>query len=353
MLGDRMHEVAVALARACACRFLLAAALAVPWLSPAVAADPVEDFYRGRSISLVIGYSIGGGYDTYARTLARHMGKYIPGQPSIVPRNMEGSAGLRAANYLYGVAPKDGTTIGTFARGLATEPLLGDATYDGTKFTWLGSVSNDISLCVSWHTSPVKTWSDLLDKPLTMGGSAAGADTDVFALVLRNVFGAPIKLVSGYPGGNEINLAMERNEVQGRCGWSWSSIKSQRSDWLADNKISLLVQYALEKVADLPDVPLVVDQANTVEQRQILRLILARQVMARPFLAPPDVPHDRKQALRNAFDATMKDADFLADAARADLEVNPIEGTKIDALLADLYRTPADTVARAKRAIEN
>jgi tripartite-type tricarboxylate transporter receptor subunit TctC len=352
MLGDKPRAFPAARRWAFTLYCTLAATIALSWVPSAVGADPIDDFYRNRNISLVIGYSVGGGYDIYARTLARHMGKYIPGQPKIVPQNMEGAGGLRVANYLYGVAPKDGTVIGTFARGLATEPLLGEAKYDGTKFTWLGSITNDISLCASWYTSPVKTWGDLLNNPLTLGGSAVGADTDVFALVLRNVFGAKIKLVSGYPGGNEINLAMERNEIQGRCGWSWSSIKSQKAAWLRDKKINLLVQFALEKVPDLPDVPLVVDLAKTIEQRQVLRLILARQVMARPFLAPPNVPEDRKQALRKAFDATMKDADFLSEAAKADLEVNPIDGAKIDDLLADLYRTPSDTVARAKRAIE-
>ncbi len=353
MLSGKAGAAAPAPGRRGFNRGVVAAAMLLPWLWQAAGADPVEDFYRNRSISVVIGYSVGGGYDLYARTLARHMGKHIPGQPKLIPQNMEGAGGLRAANFLYGIAPKDGTTIGTFARGLATEPLLGTATYDGTKFTWLGSVTNDISLCASWYTSPVKTWSDLLSKPLTLGGSAVGADTDVFALLLRNVFGAKINLVSGYPGGNEINLAMERAEVEGRCGWSWSSIKNQKAAWLQEKKINLLVQFALEKVADLPDVPLVVDLANTAEQRQILRLILARQVMARPFLAPPGLPEDRKQALRKAFDATMKDADFLSEAAKADLEVNPIDGLKIDELLADLYRTPSDVVARAKRAIEN
>jgi tripartite-type tricarboxylate transporter receptor subunit TctC len=353
MLNEKAGGSAATRRRRAFKRRAIAAAILLPWLARAAVADPVEEFYRNRSISLVIGYSVGGGYDLYARTLARHMGKHIPGQPKLVPQNMEGAGGLRAANFLYGVAPKDGTTLGTFARGLATEPLLGNAKYDGTRFTWLGSITNDISLCASWYTSPVKTWSDLLSKPLTLGGSAVGADTDVFALVLRNVFGAKINLVSGYPGGNEINLAMERAEVEGRCGWSWSSIKNQKAAWLQEKKINLLVQFALEKVADLPDVPLVVDLANTIEQRQILRLILARQVMARPFLAPPDVPEDRKQALRRAFDATMKDADFLAEAAKADLEVNPIDGVKIDELLADLYQTPTDIVAKARRATEN
>jgi tripartite-type tricarboxylate transporter receptor subunit TctC len=333
-------------------RRALLAALLLIGLPALGRADAVEDFYRNRSISLIVGYSVGGGYDIYARTLARHMGKHIPGQPKIVPQNMEGAGSLRAANFLYGIAPKDGATIGIIGRGLAMEPLLGDAKYDGTKFTWLGSITNETSVCATWHTSPVKSWNDLLSKNVTLGGNAAGSDPDVFAMLLRNLFGAKVKLVTGYPGGNDINLAMERTEVEGRCGWSWSSIKSRQVAWLQEKKINLLVQFALQKVPELPDVPLIMDLATTDEQRQILRLILARQVMGRPFLAPPDIPDDRKLALRKAFDATMKDPQFLAEMGRADLEVTPVDGKAIDALMADIYSTPKDVIEKAVRAIK-
>ena len=330
---------------------LIAALMLVLCLARPTRADPVEDFYKNRTIRVVIGYSVGGGYDLYARLLARHMEKYIPGHPKLLPQNMEGAGSLKATNYLYGVAPKDGSTIGIIGRGLAMEPLLGDGKYDATKFTWIGSIASEISICASWHTSPVKTWDDVLTRNFTVGGNGSGSDPDIFALLLRNVFGAKIKLVTGYPGGADINLALERGELEGRCGWSWSTIKSRNASWLQERKINLLAQFALEKHQDLADVPLIMDLATTQEQRQILRLILARQVMGRPVLAPPGVPEDRKLALRKAFDATMTDPEFLAEAKKADLEVNPVNGETIDRLLADLYQTPKDILEKAIRAI--
>jgi len=328
---------------------LVAAAAALPG---AARADAVEDFYRGRNIQLVIGFSGGAGYDLYGRVLARHMGKHIPGRPTIVVQNMPGAGSIKAANFLYSVAPKDGATIGMLARGMAMEPLVGDAKYDGTKYAWLGSITNENSLCATWHTSAVKTAADALTRPFTVGGSGHGADTDVFAYLWRNLIGARLKVITGYPGGNEINLAMERGEVEGRCGWSWSSIKSNKAAWLKEGKVHLLVQFALEKSPDLPDTPLIMDLAQTDEKRQILRLILSRQVMARPFLAPPGLPDDRKAALRRAFDATMTDPEFLAEAEKTNLEVNPVTGTAIDALLAEVYRTPKEVIAKAVRAIQ-
>jgi tripartite-type tricarboxylate transporter receptor subunit TctC len=325
--------------------------LAAVWLvGPAFGAG-VEDFYKGRNVSLIIGYSVGGGYDLYARTLAAHIGRHIPGAPTIVPQNMTGAGSLRAANYLYGVAPKDGTAFGTFSRSMAVAPLLGDATFDATKFTWLGSVTNDVSLCVSWRTSPIKTFDDMLTKPFTFGGEGAGSDPDIFALLYKNVFGAKLKLVSGYPGTNDTTLAMERGEVDGLCGLSWGTIKTRHAEWLANKQINLLVQAGLRKAPELPDVPFAADLTKTDEQRQILRLVLASQGMARPFAAPPGLPADRKAALIDAFAATMKDDAFLGDAAKMKLDVNPISPAEIEALLRDVYATPKDVVAKTKRAI--
>jgi tripartite-type tricarboxylate transporter receptor subunit TctC len=321
-------------------------------IASAVRADPVEDFYKDHTVRMIIGYSVGGGYDLYGRILARHMEKYIPGHPKIVPQNMEGAGSLKAANYLYSIAPKDGSTIGIIGRGLPMEPLLGTAAYDSRKFTWIGSISNETSLCASWATSPVNTWNDIFSKEFIVGGNGSGSDPDVFALLLRDLFGAKIKLITGYPGGSDINLAMERGEIHGRCGWSWSTIESRNGAWLNEHKINLLVQFGLEKNRELSNVPLIMDFATTAEQKQILRLILARQVTGRPVLGPPDIPQDRKQALRQAFDLTMKDPDFLADTKKAHLEVEPIDGAAIDGLIAELYRTPKDTLAKAVRAIQ-
>jgi tripartite-type tricarboxylate transporter receptor subunit TctC len=316
-------------------------------------AQSVEDFYKGKSINLVVGFAPGGGYDLYARLLSRHIGKHIPGQPSIVVQNMPGAGSLRAAQYVYAVAPKDGTAIGTFSRQMGITPLVtpGAAQYDGTKFTWLGSITNEVSTCVTWHTSPVKTWNDLLTQPITLGGDAPGADPDVFALLYKNVFDAKIKLVSGYHGTNPIILAMERGEVDGLCGLSWSTVKSRHMKWFKDKTINVIVQAALKKEPDIADVPLVIDMAKTDEQRQILKIFLASQEMARPFAAPPGIPADRKAALITAFERTMKDPEFLAEAQKLNVDVNPLSAKTIDDLLAELYATPKDVIEKAAQAI--
>jgi len=317
-------------------------------------ADPLEDFYRGRTMTMVIGFSTGSGYDLYARLLARHIGKHIPGNPSVVPQNMPGAGSLKAANYVFSVAPKDGSVIGTMSRSLPIEPLLGDLKLDARRFAWLGNITNNASLCATWHATAIKTWDDVLTKPFTLGGEGAGSDLDNFAVILRSMFGAKIKLVTGYPGGSEVNLAIERGEIDGRCGWSWDSIKSTRPDWLRDRKLNLLVVFALQKAADIPaEVPLVIDLAKSDEQRQILRVHLAGQYLGRPFFAPPGIPDDRKAALRAAFDATMKDPDFVAEALKSRLEVNPVSGAEIDRLLADIYATPAGVIDKARAAIRN
>jgi tripartite-type tricarboxylate transporter receptor subunit TctC len=329
------------------------AALCIALLATTARAEEVADFYRGRSLTLIIGYSAGGGYDAYARVLARHMGKHIPGHPTIIAQNMPGAGSLRSANFLYNVAPKDGTAIGHFSRGLAMEPLIGTSStqFDARRFTWLGSGTDEVSVCVTWHASRVKTWHDALTIPFTVAGEGSGSDPDIFSAVLKNAFGAKLKLVSGYPGSAEVALAIERGEVDGRFGWSWSSLKLLKPDWVAGKRINIITQLALEKSRELDHVPLVFDFAGNDRQRQILKLVLSRQSMARPFAAPPDLPEDRKQALRKAFDATMADAEFLAEARRRGLEVNPVSGAEIDKLVNELYRTPPDIVAEVRKMI--
>ncbi len=314
----------------------------------------VEDFYGGRTVSVIIGFSTGSGYDLYARLLARHMGKHIPGNPKMIAQNMPGAGSLKAAQYIFSVAPKDGSVIGTMSRSLPVEPLLGDLQLDARRFTWIGNITNNVSLCATWHTNVVKTWDDVLTKPLTLGGEGPGADLDNFAVLLRTMFGAKVKLVTGYPGGTEVNLAVERGEVDGRCGWSWDSIKSTRPDWLRDKKLNLLVAFALARSSDVPpEVPLIMDKAKTDEQSTILRVHLAGQYLGRPFFAPPGIPDDRKAALRAAFDATMKDPDFVAEALKTRLEVDPVSGAEIDRLLAEIYATPKDVIEKARAAIRN
>ncbi len=317
-----------------------------------VLAQDASDFYKGRTINLYIGYSPGGAYDLYARVIARHMGAHIAGNPTIVPQNMEGAGSLRLANYLYRVAPQDGTAMATFGRGIAFDPLLlgqGDA-FDAQKMNWLGSANNEVSVCVAMKNAGIARFQDLFTKELTVGGTGASADTDQFPRVLNATLGTHFKIVQGYPGGNDVVLAMERGEVAGRCGWSWSSVLSTHKSWIADKRMIVLVQLSLTKHPDLSDVPLAMDFAKTDEQRLILKMLFARNVMGRPFVAPPNLPADRVAVLRQAFMDTMKDKDFLAEADKMQLEINPVSGAEVEKLVKEVYATPPDVVAKAKEA---
>jgi tripartite-type tricarboxylate transporter receptor subunit TctC len=329
-------------------RGVLAALLIVIAASAAVAQTPAE-FYKGKTLELYVGYSVGGGYDVYARMVARFLGKHIPGNPNVVPKNFEGAGSLRLANWLYRVAPKDGSVIGVIGRGTGFDPLLGNkaAQFDGNQFTWIGSANNEVSLCGAWHTSGFNTFDDLLAREMIVGGTSTSADTDQFPRIINGVLGTKMRVITGYPGGNEVGLAMERGEVQGRCGWSWSSVMSTHPDWYRQKKFVALVQLALEKHPDLPDVPLIGDLAKTDEQRQIIRLIFARQVMGRPFLAPPGIPADRAETLRRAFMDTMTDKDFLAEAEKAKVEITPVPGDKLQELVRSIYATPPEIAKKA------
>ena len=330
---------------------VLAFAIGLAFLQQASAAA-VEDFYKGRTVSIIIGYSVGGGYDTYARMLARYLGDHIPGRPGVVPQNMPGAGSIKAANYIYGVAPKDGTVIATFGRTIPVAPLLAaaGAIFDATKFTWLGSISKDTSLCITSAKSEVKTWDDFLAKPSTFGGEGAGADPDVFAHLYKNVFGAKAKLVAGYPGTNDVALAMERGEIDGFCGLSWSTLKSRHPDWLNNKSINIIVQAGLKKEPELPDIPFAVDLAKNQEQLSIVKLVLVSQEIARPFAAPPGLPSDRRAALLAAFEQTMKDRAFLSEAKTQGLDVNPVSAKDIDTLLAEVYATPKSITDKAAKA---
>jgi tripartite-type tricarboxylate transporter receptor subunit TctC len=315
-------------------------------ISHAHAQDPAS-FYKGKTIDLYIGYSAGGGYDVYARALARHMGRFIPGNPTIVPKNMPGAGSLVLANWLYNVAPKDGSAFGMIGRGTAFDPLLGStkAQFDAAKFNWIGSMNDEVSVCVAWHTSGIAKLQDVTQKELTVGGTGPAADTDQFPKVLNATIHTKFKIIPGYPGGNDIDLAMERGEVMGRCGWSWSSVVATHKRWIDDKKINILVQLSLTKHADLPNVPLVMDFAKTDEERQIFKLVFARQPMGRPFLAPPGVPADRTATLRKAFMDTMKDRAFLAEAEKMQLEIDPVSGDAVQAIVRDVYQTPKSIAA--------
>jgi tripartite-type tricarboxylate transporter receptor subunit TctC len=331
----------------------IVSALALVVVASLACAAGVEDFYKGRNVTLVIGYSVGGGYDAYARLLGRYFGKHIPGNPAIVPEQMTGAGSLRSANFIYSVAAKDGSVFGTFSRSMGISPLVDKAEFDSRKFTWLGSVTDDNTICVTWNTSPIKNWDDFLTKPSKFGGEGAGADPDIWALLYKNVFGAKLRLVSGYPGTNDTVLAMERGEIDGLCGMSWSTIKTRHPEWLTSHSVNIIVQAALKKEPEIAAVPLATELTKTPEQTQIIKLLLVSQAMARPFAAPPGIPEDRKAALLSAFDATMKDADFLAEAQKLNFDVRPVSAAAIDAMLAEVYQTPKDVIARATKAISS
>src|SRR5262245_16801535 len=272
---------------------VLAAALSVT-----ASAQTVEEFYKGKTLQLNVGFGVGASYDTYARVLGDHFGRHIPGNPRVIVMNMEGAGSLRLANWLYNAAPKDGTVIGTTSRAAPVAALIGTqggTHFDPARFNWIGSANNEVSTCVAWHTAPVKSFAQLLDSTLVIGGDGPGADGEQFARVMNALFDTRIKIVSGYPGGNAINLALERGEVEGRCGWSWSGIVAERRHWIDERKINVLVQFGLQKHPDLPDVPMIQDFAKNDEQQQILQLVLARQPLGRPYLAPPGVPADRAE----------------------------------------------------------
>jgi tripartite-type tricarboxylate transporter receptor subunit TctC len=322
-------------------------------LCSAAHAQSVADFYKGKNIDLQIGYSVGGGYDLYARLLARHLGKHIPGNPTVLPQNMPGAGSLRLTNWLYTAAPKDGSVIGAISRGTSFDPILSrpGTQFDAVKFSWIGSANNEVSVCASSSRSGVATFDDLKTKELIVGSAGVSSDDDQFPRVLNRVFGTKMKVVGGYPGGNDVILAIERGEVNGRCGWSWSSMKSAQAAWLTENKVNLLAQFALSKHPDLPKVPLIIDLARNDEERQILRLIFARQSLGRPFVGPPGIPADRLKALREGFEATMKDKEFLAEADKLKLEVNPLTGQQVEDLVKQVYTETSPAIAKQAAAL--
>lgn len=321
-------------------------------LSPDTArAQSPEDYFRGKSVSVIIGYSVGGGYDIYARLLARFIGRHIPGTPTVLAQNMPGAGSQKSVEYLLSVAPRDGLTLGTFSRSMPMAPLLEGARFDATRLEWVGSMASDTTTCVAWHTSPVKRWEDLRTTSFTVGALGKGSDPEIYARVVKNLFGFPLKIVSGYPGTNDAALAMERGEVEGICGYSWSTLRSSRKQWLDDKKVVVLAQGALVPNPELPGVPMMIEATGSDRKRQALTLVLAAQAMARPFAMPPGTPKDRVEAMRKAFAATLKDPELLKEAKAANLELDPMAGEAMAALMAKVYATPADIVKEAAAAL--
>lgn len=319
----------------------LLAALALGAIATPVISDEVADFYRGKRMTMYIGSSPGDGTDLYGRLIASHMGRYIPGNPQIGPSNVPGANGLIAANQLYNTASRDGLSIGTFSRYAAFEALWNNpaARFAPERFNWIGNVNIDVSVCITWHSAGVKNLADFMNRDLKMG-----ATNESHVNILNNLFGAKLHAIKGYPGGNEVNLALERGEVDGRCNIAWSALVATRPDWVRDKKVDVLIQFSHKKVPELAHVALVTDLIKTEEQKQIINLILAAQLMARLVVAPPDVLPVRVAALRKAFDETMNDKAFLSEAARLGAPVEPVAGIEIQQLVEDISRTPPDVV---------
>ncbi len=326
---------------------LLALVASVIATSSLGAETSVASFYRNKTIDVYIGFSVGGVYDINARLLSRFIGRYIPGNPTLVPRQMTGAASLTLANWLYQAAPKDGSAMGTFARGIAFNPLIGQpaGAIEATKFNWLGSTNDEVSICAARRESGVTRFEQMFERELIVGSTGGSGDDDQLPRLVNGVLGTRFRIVRGFPGGNEIKLAMLRGEVSGRCGWSWSSVKATEAEWLREGSISILLQLSLRRHPDLPDTPLITDYAKTDEGRQIFKVALARQVMAWPFAAPPGTPVERVAALRQAFDETLRDREYLAEAERLNLEITPVPGERIQSLIADVYRTTSAEIS--------
>jgi tripartite-type tricarboxylate transporter receptor subunit TctC len=341
-------------------RLVLAVSFAAIAVSHASAQDQVAQFYKGRQINVIVGSSAGGGYDIYARLLSRHMPKYIPGNPAMVVSNMAGAGSNAAAAHIYNAAPKDGTVIGALQNSAVLDALLdallGDTKrlrHDATKFVHLGSATIDHYVCIARADAEVKSFKDLLTQELIIGASQPGTSTRDFPAMLNNMTGSKIRLVSGYPGTREITLAIEKGEVKGLCGFSWSSLKAQRPDWLRSGFIRVIVQEHDKGHPDITrmGVPLAVDFARTPENRRVMELIYSSETFGRPYMMSPGVPVDRVAALRKAFMETMRDQELLAEAQRIGLVIDPISGEELQALAEKLFATPVAIVEQAKQAL--
>ena len=332
--------------------FLLLALL-VAFVPERVGAQAQAPFYRGKQINMVIASGAGGGYDTYARALARHMSKHIPGNPTIVPRNLPGAGGLIAANTLYNNTPADGLTFAALTNGAAMDPLFGEraARFDAQKLSWIGSIGKLDNICVTWQGSPLTRIEQAKAREVAVSASGAGGNSSIMPKILNQFIGTKFKVIGGYTEGSGTTLALERGEVDGVCGLSYSTLKTMHPDWFRDKKVNILVQIGLEKQRDLPDVPNALDLVANPEDKQVLSLILARQEMGRPFATPPGVPADRVAILRAAFEATLKDSAFLADAQKLQMEVDPLTGAEIEALLKTAYAAPRPIVQRAAQLV--
>jgi tripartite-type tricarboxylate transporter receptor subunit TctC len=324
---------------------------------PAFAQSPAE-FFKDKTITFYVGLSSGGGYDVNARLVARHIGKYIPGNPQVIVRNMPGGGGLVMTNFVANVANKDGLHIGAPQRGIPFEPLLGDhsnSKFDAVKLNWIGSANTDTSVAVVHKRTGVKTWQDLRTRPtdVIVAGTGIGTESVTVPYILRNLLGFKYRVIAGYPGGSEMNLAMIRGEVDGRGTFSWTSLKPHLKEWIESGELTILYQQGLRKHPDIPNIPLVIDLADDEEIRKVLTVQFTAFELGRPYFVSDGVPADRVTALRRAFDMAMKDKALLADADKLNQEVNPFTGEEMQKVLADVYATPRALITRLAEATKS
>jgi tripartite-type tricarboxylate transporter receptor subunit TctC len=321
----------------------------------AVAADDVADFYRGKTVTIVVGYPPASGYTFYGQILARHLGGHIPGQPSVIVQNMPGAGSIKAANYLYNVAPKDGATLGIFSVGALIDELFGESTtsFDSSKFGWVGNMDQSVGVCVVRDTAGIARFEDLLQKETMFGGTGASGGATQAALALTRIYGAKIKLIKGYPGAEDTVLAIERGEVQGVCGITKAVLRSRLAEAVKSGRLRPIIHDNAKNQPDLPGVPGVYDFAKTDKDREVLDLLFGWRVLGRPVAAPPGVPAERLAALRAAFMATMADPKFLAEIEKANLDLAPAPGEEVAGLVARLFSHSKDTIARAAAAVKN
>jgi tripartite-type tricarboxylate transporter receptor subunit TctC len=317
-------------------------------------ADSVTDFYKGKRITLLVGYGPGGGFDTRARIVGKFMGRHIPGNPEIVVQNMPGAGTKRLANHLYNVAPRDGTVFGVINEAMATNTLfkVEGTEFDGLKFTWLGSLLKDPSICFAWHDSGIKTMDDLMTREFVVGATGTGSTSYILPTTMKRFLGTNIKAIPGYKGSKGVMLAVEQGEVQGMCGLTWQTLNTFKPDWVSEGKVTVIGQMGLGKDPDLPDVPLMLDMVKDEDNKAAWKLLFANRAMGNPYVAPPGLPADRKQALRRAFDATVHDPEFLAEAEKLKMVIRPSAGEEIDALLEQTYAAPGHVVDLATEVLE-
>jgi len=335
-----------------ACWLAILACLVV---TPASAQDVVADFFRGRQITIYVGSSAGGGYDTYARLIARYFGNHIPGNPTVVVENMPGAGSNKAAGYIYSVAPKDGTAIAAVFPGALLDPLIGDVNvqHDPTKLLYVGNANSDVYICFLRSDAPAKTFPDAFSHEVILGASNAGGTTRDLPAMMNNLLGTKFRVVTGYAGSKEITLAIERNEVNGACGIGWTGLPTMHPDWFSKKLMNVIVQVDIKGHPDLNTmgVPLAAQFAKTDEDRQVMELIESQGVFGRPYVMPPAVPAERAAALRKAFVATFKDPALRAEGDKMQLDLDYMSGDDLQALVAKLYALPPTIVARAKAAL--